>query len=50
MDVDIAEVISDLTPQVPGQHDGSAPWAIDPDLSERLWHLSEKMTGVRSSG
>ena len=26
------------------------PWAIDPDLAERLWHLSEKMTGVTFSG
>ena len=51
MDVDIAEVISDFTPQVPGQQPtGVLPWAIDPDLAERLWHLSEKMTGVKFSG
>jgi DDE superfamily endonuclease len=51
MDVDIAEVIADFTPQVPGQQPtGVLPWAIDPDLAERLWQLSEKMTGVKFSG
>lgn len=25
---------------------GVCPWAIDADAAERLWHLSEKMTGV----
>jgi NAD(P)-dependent dehydrogenase (short-subunit alcohol dehydrogenase family) len=48
MDVDIAEIISDFTPQVPGQQPtGVLPWAIDPDLAERLWQLSERMTGVK---
>lgn len=50
MDADIAEVIPDFTPQVPGQQPtGVLPWAIDPDLAERLWQLSEKMTGVKFS-
>src|SRR5262245_37031509 len=50
MDVDIADVISDFTPQRPGQQPtGVLPWAIDPDLAERLWRLSEKMTGVKFS-
>jgi NAD(P)-dependent dehydrogenase (short-subunit alcohol dehydrogenase family) len=50
MDVDIAEVISDFTPQRPGQQPtGVLPHAIDPDLAERLWQLSEKMTGVKFS-
>jgi hypothetical protein len=26
---------------------GVKPWAIDPELSERLWRLSETLTGVR---
>jgi len=26
---------------------GVRPWAIDPDLAEKLWTLSERMTGVR---
>jgi len=50
MDVDIAEVIADFTPQRPGQQPtGVLPWAIDPDLAEQLWHLSERLTGVRLS-
>jgi hypothetical protein len=45
---DIAEVIADFTPQRPGQQPTEVlPWAIDPDLAEQLWHLSERMTGVR---
>ena len=51
MDVDIAEAISDFTPQVPGQQPtGVLPWAVDPELAERLWVLSEQMTGVKFSG
>lgn len=51
MDVDIAEVISGFAPQRLGhQPRGVLPWAIDPDLAERLWHLSESMTGVKFSG
>ena len=26
---------------------GVWPWAIDPELAERLWALSEKLTGVK---
>jgi NAD(P)-dependent dehydrogenase (short-subunit alcohol dehydrogenase family) len=48
MDVDIAEAISDFTPAKPGQQPtGVLPWAIDPDLAEQLWQLSEKMTRVK---
>jgi hypothetical protein len=51
MDVDIAGVISDFTPQRPGQQPtGALPRAIDPDLAEQLWRLSEKMTGVKFNG
>ena len=51
MDCDIAEAISDFTPQRPGQQPiGVLPRAIDPDLAERLWELSEKMTGIKFSG
>ena len=51
MDADIAEVIPDFTPQKLGQQPtGVLPWAIAPNLAERLWHLSEKMTGVTFSG
>lgn len=28
---------------------GVRPWAIDPDAAQKLWALSEKMTGVRFS-
>jgi hypothetical protein len=50
MDVDIAEAIPDFTPQRPGQQPtGVLPWAVDPELAERLWHLSEEMTGVKFS-
>ena len=51
MHVDIAEVISDFTPERLGQQPtGVLPWTIDPDLAVRLWHLSEKITGVKLSG
>src|SRR5262249_48696287 len=47
MDCDIAEVISTFALQGLGQElTGVLPWAIDPDLAECLWHLSEKLTGV----
>jgi hypothetical protein len=50
MDVDIAELISDFTPQRLGQQPTRVlPWAIDPHLAEQLWNLSEKMTGVKFS-
>lgn len=48
MDVDIAEAISDFTPEVQGQQPtGVLPWAVDPELAERLWVLSEQMTGLK---
>jgi NAD(P)-dependent dehydrogenase (short-subunit alcohol dehydrogenase family) len=47
MDVDIAEVIPAHAVQGLGQVlSGVLPWAIDPDLAEQLWRLSEQMTGV----
>jgi NAD(P)-dependent dehydrogenase (short-subunit alcohol dehydrogenase family) len=39
---DIAEAVAADKP-TPG---GVRPWAIDPELAERLWKLSEDMTGV----
>ena len=27
---------------------GVRPWAIDPDFADRLWRLSERLTGVRA--
>jgi hypothetical protein len=51
MDVDIAELISDFTPQRLGQQPtGVLPWAVVPALAEQLWQLSKKMTGVKFSG
>lgn len=48
MDVDIAESIPAFTPEVPGQQPrGVLPWAVDPELAERLWVLSEQMTGLK---
>jgi NAD(P)-dependent dehydrogenase (short-subunit alcohol dehydrogenase family) len=48
LDCDIAPVIPDFslagTTQV---LKGVLPWAVDPDLAERLWHLSEEMTGAK---
>ena len=47
-DCDIAPVQSDFALQGTGQVlKGVLPWAIDPQLAERLWQLSERMTGVR---
>ena len=47
MDVDIAEVVSDFDRQsVDHELTAVLPWAIDPELAERLWLLSEQMTGV----
>ena len=28
-------------------NDGVSPWAIDPKAAERLWTLSEELTGVK---
>lgn len=40
----------DVAPIVPADHpaiNGVRAWAIDPALTERLWQLSERSTGVR---
>lgn len=39
----------DVAPAVPAdakERFGVRPWAIDPELADRLWSLSEKLTGV----
>lgn len=41
-DCDIAEAV----PADAAQWNGVRPWAIDPAIANRLWALSEKMTGV----
>jgi NAD(P)-dependent dehydrogenase (short-subunit alcohol dehydrogenase family) len=41
-DVDIADAVPADFPE----ERGVRPWAIDPDLAERLWKLSEEWTGV----
>lgn len=47
LDADIAEVITAEALQGLGQvMSGVLPWAIDPGFAERLWLLSEEMTGV----
>lgn len=48
MNVDIANVVQDFELNGTSQIlSGVLPWAIDPDLADRLWRLSEQMTGVR---
>lgn len=48
LDVDIAEVITAEAPQGLSQKlTGVFPWAVDPDMAERLWIMSEKLTGVK---
>jgi hypothetical protein len=48
MDVDIAKLLPDFSLEEMGQVlPGVLPWAIDPELAERLWQLSEEMTGVK---
>jgi NAD(P)-dependent dehydrogenase (short-subunit alcohol dehydrogenase family) len=40
----------DIAEQVPADHKpftGVRPWAIDPVLADKLWTLSERMTGVK---
>jgi hypothetical protein len=32
----------------PASPDGVLPWAADPDKAERLWTLSERLTGATS--
>ena len=48
MNVDIANVIqeSSLTGELGQVMSGVHPWAIDPELAEHLWKLSEDFTGV----
>jgi hypothetical protein len=50
VDVDIAPLVS--TPaslKLGDMLTGVLPWAIDPDLAEKLWHMSEKMTDLKFS-
>jgi NAD(P)-dependent dehydrogenase (short-subunit alcohol dehydrogenase family) len=42
-DVEIAEV----RPPDSASNDGVSPWAIDPKAAERLWILSEELTGIK---
>ena len=50
VDCDIAEVIERQALEGLYQVlNGVIPWAIDPDSAERLWQLSEEMTGVKFS-
>lgn len=47
MDCDIAPLMTDFSLEGTGQVlTGVLPWAVDPELAERLWRLSEQMTGV----
>jgi len=39
----------DISPLVPGtseETDGVREWAIDPTMAERLWELSEQLSGI----
>ncbi|WP_176707774.1 oxidoreductase [Bacillus sp. FJAT-26390] len=48
LNADIAEVITAEAPQGLSQKlTGVFPWAIDPDFAERLWLISEELTGVK---
>ena len=48
MDCDIAPVQADFVLQGTGQVlQGVLPWAIDREFAERLWQLSERLTGVQ---
>ena len=42
-DVDIAEAVTADSPEPRGVR----PWAMDPELAERLWAKSEEWTGVK---
>jgi NAD(P)-dependent dehydrogenase (short-subunit alcohol dehydrogenase family) len=47
MNLDIAPIMRDFSLEGTSQIlTGVLPWAVDPDLAERLWGLSEKLTGV----
>lgn len=46
LDCDIAELIPDFSLQGMGQQlTGVLPWAVDHDMAERLWIMSEEMIG-----
>lgn len=48
MNVDVARVMTDFSLEGTSQIlTGVLPWAIDPQSAERLWQLSERMTGAR---
>ena len=48
MDCGIAQVLEEFRLEETGQVlNGVPPWAIDLVLAERLWQLSEQMTGVK---
>lgn len=48
MNVNVARVVQDFEVKGTSQIlSGVLPWAIDPDLADRLWLLSEQLTGVR---
>jgi NAD(P)-dependent dehydrogenase (short-subunit alcohol dehydrogenase family) len=49
MDCDIAPIITDFSPVLGETLTGVLPHAIDPELAQRLWRLSEQLTGVRMS-
>ncbi len=49
MDCDIAPVITDLSPALGDTLTGVLPHAIDPENAQRLWRLSEQLTGVTFS-
>ncbi|WP_145047779.1 oxidoreductase [Paenibacillus xylanexedens] len=42
LDADIARAVS-----TPEEMPGVLPWAIDPEAADRLWKLSEQLTGVK---
>jgi NAD(P)-dependent dehydrogenase (short-subunit alcohol dehydrogenase family) len=47
MDCDIAEIMNNFSLEGTGQTlTGVLPWAIDPNLAEQLWKLSEQMIGM----
>ncbi|MZQ81472.1 SDR family NAD(P)-dependent oxidoreductase [Paenibacillus sp. 5J-6] len=41
--VDIAQAVPADNPRGPGVK----PWATNPEFAEQLWHLSEKLTGIK---
>lgn len=51
LDCDIAKLMTDFSLQGIGQQlTGALPWAVDQDMAERLWIMSEEMTGVKFEG